>query len=238
MHRAAALLIVALLAAAPSYAAPISYDFSAQVSSLALGGTLSLPAELSDSASLLGSIMTGSFTFDSSGTDLFADVATEGYYVGNITAFSVSLNGHQFAYDPNQDPSDPYIFSSVFVENDDPIPAPTDGVFFQAQAGPGLLPAPALPGYRFGMALGTFSTDTGLLASDSIPTNLLALDGWIFALIFSDLDSGDQLFMQGDATLTPHVATAVTAPAGWPLLVAGLLMLPIARRRLTVSQRS
>ncbi|MGH8264082.1 MAG: hypothetical protein ACRET4_11430, partial [Steroidobacteraceae bacterium] len=173
-------------------------------------------------------------TYDSSTPDGVPDIATIGDYFGSVSAFTADLNGHHFAFDPNEDAADFNIYSDAFVLNDEP----TDAILIQTLSGPGQVPPPGLPNYRVGLLLASFTNNTNALSSDALPADLRVLDNWLFGLVFADVDNFYQFEIDGNATLTPHVA--VTAPATMPLFGLGLLALALAllRRRATVARRS
>jgi len=222
-------------------AVPVTYDFQGEIGSFSLPGIfiflptdpvefpLNLQPGLNGGPSLLGQIIRGSITLDAdAGVDQLPQ-PDRGRYTdfGAISAFSLSLNGFDFALDTNREGA----LATALVSNI--AGRPTDFLTFAAGLAPGSFAGVAGEDYLINLRLSFTTPDLNVINSDRIPNDLTPLrNGWATSIFFTDPLTGT--FVGYNASFADVSKRAAISTTGTSLLfgIGTLVMaVAVARRR-------
>ena len=231
--------VSSLLAGLTANAVPVTYDFDATVTVFRAVGLRPpgdsnaeqlrllglLPGSLGGGTELFFRPFSGSLTVDSDAAIDLIPATDFGFYsgFGLISAFSVSLEGLDFALDSSRAGAD--VTGSVLNRPS------VDAIDLVAALGTGLLPGPA-SGLATQLRFSFFSLDANPFDSDGIPTDLSLLANPTVSIDFVDPVLGSSV---GYGAQFQSLTRRITVPETSTLLLFGVgvlgLLYQVARQR-------
>lgn len=203
------LLAACIVAGNPAHAAVVLYNFSGEV----------IYEGHPNFASPVGSMFTGSFSYDSAVVPS-ASSPSHALYPGAITALSMTFSGFSATYNGS-------VPVSTYVQNASSGDGFDDAIDFYLSS-PSAISASSVPGFFNSNLLRLyFAGSQNSLSSNSLPS-ALSLADFVEARVIVGYDSSQ---VHGRLSSLNVVASGVPEPAAWATMILGFWMIGSVMRR-------